>query len=90
MRPTLDGEIPTASAIVARLHCVASGGASRTAFAITFRRVSRGSGGTPVQIVKAPSIREVADEVAIDVVMAIPERPGQPGTAVDQGDSEED
>jgi hypothetical protein len=46
MRPTLDGEMPTASAIRERLQCVALGGISGTVFAITLRRVSRGSGGT--------------------------------------------
>ena len=46
MRPTLEGKIPTASAIVVRLQCVALGGVSRTVFAITFRRTSRGRGGT--------------------------------------------
>jgi len=46
MRPTLDGDMPTASAIVARLQCVALGGVSCTVFAITLSRISRGSGGT--------------------------------------------
>jgi hypothetical protein len=34
--------------------------------------IMRGSGGKPVQTVEAPAIREVADEVAADIVMAIP------------------
>ncbi len=34
--------------------------------------IMRGSGGKPVQTIEAPSIREVADEVAADIVMAIP------------------
>lgn len=42
--------------------------------------IVRGSGGKPVQIVEAPAIREVAGEVAADIVMAIPERPGQGGS----------
>lgn len=46
IRPTLDGEMPTASAIAERLQCVALGGVSCTVFAITFSRISRGSGGT--------------------------------------------
>ena len=46
MRPTLDGEMPIASAIRDRLPCMALGGASRTVFVITLRRVARGSGGT--------------------------------------------
>ncbi len=46
MRPTLDGEIPAASAMAERLQWVAFGGLSRTVLAITLRRVSRGSGGT--------------------------------------------
>ena len=46
MRPTLEGDMPTASAISARLQCVAFGGVSCTVFVITFSRVSRGSGGT--------------------------------------------
>ena len=44
--PTLDGEIPMASAISARLQCVALGGVSCTVLAMTFSRVSMGSGGT--------------------------------------------
>src|SRR6056297_881492 len=44
--PTLDGEMPTASAMVERLQWVAFGGFSLTVLAITFMRVSRGSGGT--------------------------------------------
>lgn len=36
--------------------------------------IVRGSGGKPVQTVEAPSIREVADEVAVDIVMAIPKK----------------
>ena len=51
--------------------------------------ISRGSGGTPVKIVKAPSIREVADEVASNIVTAIPEKPGQGGSQGDQGGSGE-
>ena len=43
---TLDGEMPTASAMVERLQWVALGGVSCTVLAITLRRVSRGSGGT--------------------------------------------
>lgn len=46
IRPTLDGDMPTASAIVVRLQCVALGGVSCTVFAITFNRTSLGSGGT--------------------------------------------
>ena len=46
IRPTLDGEMPTDAAISARLQCVALGGLSCTVLAITFSRVSRGSGGT--------------------------------------------
>ncbi len=46
MRPTLEGEMPTASAIIARLQCVALVGASCTVFAITFSRTSLGRGGT--------------------------------------------
>ena len=46
MRPTLDGEMPMASAISARLQCVALGGVSCTVLAITFGLVSMGSGGT--------------------------------------------
>jgi len=46
MRPTLEGDIPIASAIIARLRCVALGGVSCTVFARIFRRFSRGSGGT--------------------------------------------
>jgi hypothetical protein len=46
MRLTLDDEIPTASAIVARLQCMALGGVSCTVFAITFNRTSQGRGGT--------------------------------------------
>jgi hypothetical protein len=46
MRPTLEGDMPTASAIVTRLQCVALGGVSCTVFARIFRRVSRGTGGT--------------------------------------------
>jgi hypothetical protein len=38
--------MPAASAIVARLQCVALGEVSCTVFAITLRRVSRGNGGT--------------------------------------------
>lgn len=38
--------MPTASAIVARLQCVALDGASCTVFAITLSRTSLGSGGT--------------------------------------------
>jgi hypothetical protein len=34
--------------------------------------IMRGSGGKPVQTVEGPAIREVADEVAADIVMAIP------------------
>lgn len=36
--------------------------------------IVRGSGGKPVQTIEAPSIREVADEVAADLAMAIPEK----------------
>ena len=36
--------------------------------------IVRGSGGKPVQTIEAPSIREVADEVAADVVTAIPQK----------------
>ena len=46
IRPTLEGDIPIASAIVVRLQCVALGGASCTVFAITFSRTSLGRGGT--------------------------------------------
>lgn len=46
MRPTLDDEMPMASAMVERLQWVALGGLSCTVFAITLSRVSRGSGGT--------------------------------------------
>jgi len=46
MRPTLDGEMPMASAISARLQWVALGGVSCTVFAITFSFVSKGNGGT--------------------------------------------
>ena len=45
-RPTLDGEMPNASAMVERLQWVALGGVSCIVFAITLRRVSRGSAGT--------------------------------------------
>jgi hypothetical protein len=38
--------MPTASAIVVRLQCVALGGVSCTVFVITFNRTSRGSSGT--------------------------------------------
>jgi hypothetical protein len=38
--------MPTASAIRLRVQWVALGGLSCTVLAITFRRVSRGSGGT--------------------------------------------
>ena len=38
--------MPTASAIIVRLQCVALGGVSCTVFAITFNRTSLGSGGT--------------------------------------------
>jgi hypothetical protein len=34
--------------------------------------IVRGSGGKPVQTIEAPPIREVADQVAIDLVKAIP------------------
>ena len=44
MRPTLDGEMPTSSAISARLQWVALGGVSCTVLAISF--VSKGNGGT--------------------------------------------
>jgi hypothetical protein len=46
IRPTLEGEMPTALAIIARLQCVALGGISCTVFAITFSRTSLGRGGT--------------------------------------------
>ena len=46
MRPTLDGEIPMASAIRARLQCVALSGGSCTVLVITFSLVSMGNGGT--------------------------------------------
>jgi len=46
MRPTLEGDMLTASAIIARLRCAALGGVSCTVFARIFRRFSRGSGGT--------------------------------------------
>lgn len=52
--------------------------------------ISRGSGGTPVQIVKAPSIREVADDVAADIVMALPARPGYVAPSPEQSDFEEE
>jgi len=45
MRPTLEAEIPTASAME-RLQWVALGGVSCTVLVITLRRVSHGSGGT--------------------------------------------
>ena len=43
---TLDGEMLIASAIRARLQCVALGGVSCTVLAMTFSRVSMDSGGT--------------------------------------------
>lgn len=46
IRPTLDGEMPTASAISERLQWVALGGLSCTVLAITLSRVPRGKGGT--------------------------------------------
>ena len=46
MRPTLDGEIPTASAISVRVQCVALGGVSCTVLAMTFSLVFMGNGGT--------------------------------------------
>ena len=46
MRPTLDGEMPMASAIRARLQWVALRGVSCTVLVITFSLVSMGSGGT--------------------------------------------
>ena len=46
IRPKLEGDMPTASAIVARLQCAALGGVSCTVFAITFSRTSLGRGGT--------------------------------------------
>ena len=46
MRPTLDGEMPTAYAIAARLQCVALGGVCCTVVVITLSRVYRGRGGT--------------------------------------------
>ncbi|ODM41368.1 hypothetical protein A9O63_06390 [Cereibacter johrii] len=47
MRPTLEGDMPTASDIVARLQCVALNGVSCTVFAITLSRTSLGRGGSP-------------------------------------------
>ena len=46
MCPTLEGDMPTASAIIVRLQCVALDGVSCTVFAITVNRISLGSGGT--------------------------------------------
>ena len=46
IRPTLDGEMPTASAIAERLQWVALSGVSCTVIVITLRRVSWGKGGT--------------------------------------------
>ena len=46
MWSTLNDEIPLASAISARLQCVALGGVSCTVLAMTFSRVSMGGGGT--------------------------------------------
>jgi hypothetical protein len=47
MRPTLEGDMPTASAIVARLRCVALGGVSCTVLPITFSRTCLGKGEHP-------------------------------------------
>jgi len=46
MRPMLDGEMPMASAISARLQWVALGGVSCTVLAMTSRFVSKGNSGT--------------------------------------------
>ena len=46
MRPTLDGEMPMASAFRARLPWVALGGVSCTVLVMTFGLVSVASGGT--------------------------------------------
>ena len=46
MRPTLDGEMPMASAIRARLQCVALGGTSCTVLVMTYSLVSIGNRGT--------------------------------------------
>jgi hypothetical protein len=48
--------------------------------------IARGSGGTPVQIVEAPSIREVAEEAAIDILMALPEGPKEVPPTTDEGE----
>jgi hypothetical protein len=44
--PTLEGDMPTAPATVARLCCVALAGVSRAVLAITFGRTSLGRGST--------------------------------------------
>jgi hypothetical protein len=74
MRPPLDGEMPTASAIAARLQWVASGGASCTVFAITYRRVSRGNGGTrDGRVLSRPSPH------ALVKIALLPAPDGRPG-----------
>lgn len=45
--------------------------------------IARGSGGTPVQVVEAPSIREVADEAAADIVTAMPDGPREAPPSTD-------
>jgi hypothetical protein len=51
--------------------------------------ISRGSGGTPVQVVEAPSIREVAEEAATNIMMALPEGPKEVPPETQQSEFED-